>query len=230
MKFVHIADMHFDTPFLTLNNKAGLGEIRRLEQREVLKKIIDYIKINNIEYLFISGDLYENEYIRSSTIEYINNLFKEINNTKIYIAPGNHDPFIKNSYYNKFNWNDNVYIFTRELGKYENTDATIYGFGFDDFYIDKFDLNNINIEKDKLNILLMHGNLDGSQKDLREYNPVASKDLKQLGFEYIALGHIHKPYYNEYKENKMCYPGATISLGFDEPGEHGMLVRRNNKR
>ena len=68
MKFVHIADMHFDVPFTTLNKKE-LGNIRRLDQRKALKKIIDYIKQNNIPYLFISGDLYEHEYVKQSTIE-----------------------------------------------------------------------------------------------------------------------------------------------------------------
>ena len=28
MKFVHIADMHFDSPFVNLSNKENLGEIR----------------------------------------------------------------------------------------------------------------------------------------------------------------------------------------------------------
>ena len=111
MKFVHIADMHFDSPFVNLSDKNILGDFRRLQQRKALKKIIEYINKNNIEYLFISGDLYDNKYIKQSTIEYINNLFKEVPETKIYIAPGNHDPYIKNSYYNKFNWNENVKIF-----------------------------------------------------------------------------------------------------------------------
>ena len=85
MKFVHIADMHFDSPFVNLSEKDIMGDLRRLEQRKVFKKIIEYIKENNIEYLFIAGDLYEHKYIRKSTIEYINNLFKEIENTKIFI-------------------------------------------------------------------------------------------------------------------------------------------------
>jgi len=33
MKFVHIADMHFDTPFHMLSDRANLGEVRRLDQR-----------------------------------------------------------------------------------------------------------------------------------------------------------------------------------------------------
>ena len=76
MKFIHMADMHFDIPFTVLNSRNKLGEKRRLEQREAFRKIIEYIKENKIEYLFIAGDLYEHEYIRKTTIEYINNLFK----------------------------------------------------------------------------------------------------------------------------------------------------------
>ena len=53
MKFVHIADMHFDVPFTTLA-KNDLGNKRRLEQRQALKKVIEYIKQNDIHYLFIS--------------------------------------------------------------------------------------------------------------------------------------------------------------------------------
>ncbi len=116
MKFVHIADMHLDVPFTTLSRN-GLGEKRRLEQRKMFKQIIDYIAQNEINYLFIAGDLYEHEYVKYSTIEYINNLFKEIPNTKIYIVPGNHDPKIKDSYYNNFNWNSNVHIFDEKVRK-----------------------------------------------------------------------------------------------------------------
>ena len=78
MKFIHIADMHFDIPFTSLNFREDLGEKRRLEQRSALKKVIEYAKNNKVEYMFISGDLYEHEYVKKSTIDYIINLFKEI--------------------------------------------------------------------------------------------------------------------------------------------------------
>ena len=59
MRFIHMADMHFDTPFTFLNSKEDLGNIRRLEQRQVFKEIIEYIKLNKIPYFFISGALSE---------------------------------------------------------------------------------------------------------------------------------------------------------------------------
>ena len=221
MKFVHIADMHFDSPFVNLSDKDILGNLRRLQQRKVFKKVIDYIKESDIEYLFISGDLYEHKYVKQSTIEYINNLFKEIPNTEIFISPGNHDPYIKNSYYNNFAWSENVKIFEAKIERVEKENINIYGYGFDDFYctdcgIEDFSLNNNN----KINILVMHGTLDGASLEEKQYNSVTRRMLQEKQFDYIALGHIHKPDYS----SNIVYPGSTVSLGFDELGEHGMIV------
>lgn len=225
MKFVHIADMHFDSPFVNLSEKDIMGDLRRLEQRKVFKKIIEYIKENNIKYFFISGDLYEHKYIKQSTIEYINKLFEEIPETNIYIAPGNHDPYTKNSYYNKYNWSKNVKIFGPKVEKIETQDVNIYGYGFDDFYCSDSGVENIEIEQnEKPNILIIHGNIDGSTIEDMQYNSMSKKMLEEKGFDYVALGHIHKKDYNTEENQKIVYPGSTISLGFDELGEHGMIV------
>lgn len=224
MKFVHIADMHLDTPFTLLSDKADLGEIRRLDQRKVLKKIIEYIQENEIPYLWIAGDLYDQEYIRESTIAYINDLFKQIPNTKILITPGNHDPYLKNSYYATYAWNENVKIFHNGIEKIEENDCNIYGFGFDDFYCQNSGIENIILEKpEKLNILITHASLDASQQEEKNYNALSSRKLKEIGFDYIALGHIHKRNLSESNQD-VIYPGSTISLGFDELGKHGMVV------
>lgn len=219
MKFIHIADMHFDMPFTVLS-KNGLAEERRLDQRDVFNKMINYIKENDIEYLFVAGDLYENEYVRKSTIEYINSCFKRIPNTRIYITPGNHDPYLNNSYYNKYEWNENVHICTK-LEKIENRDVNIYGYGFTDFYSRKVELPT-DLDSKKINILLMHADLDGSSKESGEYNPILHSELNKTDFDYIALGHIHKSNFEE--DKKIIYPGSMIAGGFDELGKHGMIL------
>ena len=223
MRFVHIADVHLDRPFVNLSDKDSLGDLKRLEQRNVFKKVIEYIKENNIPYLFISGDLYEHEYIKRTTIEYINKLFTEIPETKIYITPGNHDPYLKNSFYNKFTWNKNVKIFNSVFEKIENDDVDIYGYGFDDFYCQNCNIENLKIEnKNKVNILILHATLDGANIEEKQYNSISKKILEEKGFDYIALGHIHKTNFD--KEEKIIYPGSLSSLGFDELGGHGMVV------
>ena len=230
MKFVHMADMHFDTSFTTLTNKADLGDKRRLDQRVAFKKIINFIKENEIPFLLIAGDFYEHEYIRQSTIDYINNLFKEIPNTQIFISPGNHDPLLKNSFYNKYNWNENVHIFGPELSVVELDEVDIYGYGFNDFYYTNNELENFKLSNpNKINILIAHGTLNASNTLERQYNPISEKILKEKGFDYVALGHIHKLDYNSEKNQRIVYCGSTVSLGFDEPGEHGIIVGDLNK-
>ncbi len=225
MKFVHIADLHLDTPFTSLSEKGNLGKIRRLEQRNALKKVIEYCKENEVDYLFIAGDLYEQNYVKKTSIDYINNLFKEIENTKIFIAPGNHDPYLKNSIYATYTFSKNVHIFKEEfLEKYEDNDINLYGAAFTEFYKEKISLENVELkENGKANILLLHLDLNGT-KDAEgfSYCPISEATLKALNFDYIALGHIHKS--NFEKKGNILYPGSLISLGFDELGEHGMIV------
>lgn len=215
IKFIHIADMHFDAAFDSLNNKTNLGQVRRFDQRIIFNNIIEIIKSEQIPYLFIAGDFYEQKYIRESTIEFINTKFKEIPYTRIFIAPGNHDPFLKNSFYNTYSWSPNVKIFTGKIEKVELPDFNLYGFGFSD-YNSSVSLN-INLDHKKPNILLMHASLDGNDN----YNSVSSTFLQKLGFDYVALGHIHKTNFNE--ERNIIYPGSTLAMGFDELGKHGIV-------
>lgn len=200
MKFVHIADLHLDAKFDNLGQIEGIPTKRRIEQRKAMKDIINYIKENDIEILLIAGDLYEQNYITKSSIEYINNLFLEIPDVNIFISPGNHDPYISNSFYTTYEWAKNVHIFKDKIEKIDiNENTHIYGYGFTDFYCKESEIEEIEIEEpNDVNILLTHGTLDGSGEE-REYNPIKSNKLKQLGFDYIALGHIHKPYYKEEK-------------------------------
>lgn len=219
MKFIHIADLHLDAPFTVLNANNRLGEKRREEQLKIFKKVIEYIKENKIEFLFISGDLYENEYVKEKTIEYINELFKEIENTEIFISPGNHDPYLKNSYYRTYTWNNNVHIFNNQIKKYSYENIDIYGYGFEDFYVQNSGIEDIQIENlEKTNILVVHGDVDINS----QYNPMSYQKLQELKFDYIALGHIHTTNYKE--EEKIVYPGSLVSLGFDEIGNHGMIL------
>ena len=232
MKFIHIADMHLDSPFANLSEKEQMGEKRRLEQRQVFKKIIDYIIEKEIDMLFIAGDLYEQNYIKKSTIEYINEQFKRIPNSKIYITPGNHDPYIQNSYYAKYDWNENVTIFKGKIQKESMKKGTeeidIYGYGFESPYVQNLSFEGIEVDKEIPSILIMHADLDIKES---VYNPIEKETLIQKGFNYVALGHIHKKNLDEQNaiHGKIIYPGSTVSLGFDELGSHGMVVGEIDK-
>ena len=106
----------------------------------------------------------------------------------------------------------------------------LYGFGFDDFYMRESKIDGISIQnKEKVNVLIMHGSLDGGYDDERMYNPMSTGRVKELGFDYVALGHIHKRNLSD-ENQSIVYPGSTISLGFDELGSHGIVVGEFNDK
>lgn len=119
MKFVHCADIHLDAPFISLGIKddnsfmsVSKSAIRRMDLKNTFKNIMEIARDEGAGYIFISGDLYEHNYVRKSTINYVNGIFKSLGNykIKIFIVPGNHDPWVKGSYYTDFEWAGNVYI------------------------------------------------------------------------------------------------------------------------
>ena len=101
-------------------------------------------------------------------------------------------------------------------------------YGFDDFYCSNLNFNDLKISNpNKINILVIHGTLDGSNLEDMQYNSMSTRMLQEKGFDYVALGHIHK---NNFKnDGKIIYPGSTIAMGFDELGEHGMVTGEISK-
>ena len=79
-----------------------------------------------------------------------------IPNTKIFITPGNHDPYLKNSYYATHEFGENVFVFnSSNVEKYEDENVNIYGMAFTDFYMNSTELESITVPfSNKLNILV----------------------------------------------------------------------------
>lgn len=217
MKFIHIADVHFDMPMISLKGKKDFIKKRRLEQKQAFREVIQFAKKEEIDCLFISGDLFEQKYVEKNTLEYIISNFQLIPNINIFISPGNHDPYIKDSPYETIEWPENVTIFKSEYGMISLEDVDIYGVGFEDYEMDTNSIDEIVIEnEEKLNILVTHATLNGAG---HKYNDVKEKELKR--FDYVALGHIHD---KKIDKSRIIYPGSLISCGFDEPGEHGFVM------
>lgn len=216
MKFIHIADVHFDIPMISLRGNREFIKKRRIEQKQAFRDVIQLAKKEKVDCLFISGDLFEQKFVENNTIEYIISNFQLIPNVSIFISPGNHDPYIKDSPYETFEWPDNVTIFKNDYGMISLEDCDIYGVGFENYEEDLDVIKDINIEDEsKINILVTHGTLNGA---MHKYHDIKERDLKK--FDYVALGHIHE---KKVDDSRIIYPGSLISCGFDEPGEHGFV-------
>ena len=217
MKFIHIADVHFDMPLISLKGNRDYIKKRRIEQKQAFRDVILLAKKEKLDCIFISGDLFEQKFVEKGTIEYIISNFQLIPNVNIFISPGNHDPYIKDSPYETYEWPENVTIFKSDYGMISLDDCDIYGVGFENYEEDFDIVKNIEIEdENKVNILVTHGTLNGAT---HKYHDIKERDLNK--FDYVALGHIHD---KKIDKSKIIYPGSLISCGFDEPGEHGVVL------
>jgi len=219
ISFYHCADVHLDSPFTSLADKQGLPSQRRKGLLDVFSKLVRSAAEEKPDFLFIAGDLFENDYSRFKTISVVNDLFSTIPETNIIMISGNHDPEAANSFYTRFDWGDNVYFLGDKDDSvyFESLETMVHGIGYGagSGYIKK--LNHMNVDSEKYNVLLFHGDVDLQIGD-RDYNSVSSEVLESKGFDYVAAGHNHR---NRKYGNIIYNPGSLSPLGFDEPGEHG---------
>lgn len=225
IKFLHFADLHLDAPFASLKAESGVSSARRQDLRDALTRIFDLSRSESADFILIAGDLYEHEYVRKSTINLIDSQFRSVPDTCIVITPGNHDPYTADSWYANYGWSPNVRILTPEqpFALLDECGVMVHGAGFTGFYEDESLLRHIRPKAPGYcNILLIHGTI-GIEADKRlNFMPKAS--LSALGMDYIALGHFHNFSERPGGLDNAVYPGSPEPLGFDEPGDHGVLL------
>lgn len=222
IKFIHTADLHLGSTFNNASFPRNIAKNRREEMWDTFFDIIQLAKKESANFLFISGDLFEDHLITIGQVKRINEAFKSISETNVIISPGNHDYHWGRSPYKKIEWNSNVTIFkTRELTKvsFPELQTNVYGFAWTTKYIEEpftFDLGELDGSQE--NILLLHGDVYNKNS---QYLPIDRDYLAAFPFQYIALGHIHKQ--DEIQKN-MRYAGSPEPLDFGEVGNRGVLI------
>lgn len=184
---------------------------------DALEQIINLCEWEEIDLLLIAGDLFHRQPLIRELKE-VNYLFAKLTKTKVVLIVGNHDYLRPDSYYHTFQWNENVFpILNGHMGVVElkELQTTIYGISYHRREIEEPLYDRMYApRKSKIEILLAHG---GDEKHI----PVKKEVLSQLGYDYIALGHIHKP--NVVLENQAIYAGALEPTDRNDTGEHGYV-------
>lgn len=215
VKLLHCADIHLDMPFTTLGDSEGRAAVRRDELRQAFKNIISLAEKEKADLLLICGDLYEHEYVRKSTINFLSGEFSRIPHIKAILLPGNHDPYLPGSYYKTFQWPDNVHILADEADSVELEELGIRISGSRGPVLHG--------KTREINIMMAHGTLN-MDIGKNAYNPLSSDSFDASGMDYIALGHFHNRFEAAGRQVTAYNPGSPEPLGFDEEGVHGIYA------
>jgi len=236
-KFIHAADLHLDSPF------KGLTDIPQSIKQQLLKstfqafsRLIDQAIHHNVSFIVISGDLFDAEQ-RSLRAQLF--LFEQFERLKahhihVYLIHGNHDPISEKQ--SSFQFGSHVHIFNSNevtmQPAYHEDELVAYIYGIS--YGEKAVYNNLakqyfKQDDDVFHLALYHGSV-GSSQEHEPYAPCSVQDLVVHQYDYVALGHIHKPQVL-YDDTLIVYSGNIQGRHRKENGERGCyLVEVNNQK
>lgn len=235
MKFLHLSDLHLGKRL----NDVSLIE----DQKYALAQAVRAAKAENADAVIIAGDVYQKAAPPAEAMALFNDFLTELADCgiKVFVISGNHDSALRVSYLSALVRQAGIYItedFTGKLQQHTVTDAygtvTIHLLPFikpiyvkklfPDRVIETYQdaveavLENSPIDPAQRNILICHQFITGAETSDSEEHSVGGLDNIDSGlfsaFDYVALGHIHKP--QKISRASLRYCGSLLKYSFSE--------------
>lgn len=237
MKLIHLSDLHIGK---------CVNEFSMLEdQAYILTKIINIVDEELPQVVLICGDVYDKSAPSAEAVTLFDDFLVRLakRNLKIFVISGNHDSPERIAFGARLMSASGVYMspaYNKDLVPVTLTDQygdiNIYMLPFIKpahvrgafqeeeilSYTDAVQIavNHLNIDKEKRNILLAHQFVAGSERSDSEDISVGGSDNIICsvfdGFDYVALGHIHKP--QSIGRETLRYCGTPLKYSFSEAG------------
>lgn len=226
ISFIHAADLHLDSPMIGLKSLPESIFTRVKESTfTALKRITAAAIEQGVDFVVLAGDLFDGEdrSLRAQARFRTEMLKLEEMGIPVYIVHGNHDHL--NGTWVNLEMPANVHVFDIEVETktlQTKTGAVVYLYGFSypkrnvlDRKIDDYR----KVEGADFHVGILHGN-ESSGTEHDNYAPFSVKELRNKGFDYWALGHIHKRTVLS-EDPPIVYPGNIQGRNRKETGSKG---------
>lgn len=232
MKFIHAADLHLDSPLRNLERYDGAPvDALRGATRRALENLVTFAIREQVKLVLLAGDLYDGDWRDYNTGLFFHHQlakFREANIQVVWLC-GNHDAAseitktlrsvarLPNVQRLAESAPQTVYL------NLDGQDVAIHGQGF----LNKAVKDNLAATypaavRGIFNIGMLHTSLDG-RPGHDNYAPCQFNDLVSKGYDYFALGHIHKHEVIS-REPWIAYSGNIQGRHVGESGVKGCLL------
>ena len=226
-RFIHTADIHLDSPLkgLEVHEDAPVEEIRGATRR-AFDNLIDLAVEEEVAFVLIAGDLYDGDWKDYNTGLYFANRMGRLEKAgiKVFIVSGNHDAASNTT--KAMPLPENVKIFTHkkpESIKIDDLGVIIHGRSYPSKAVtDNLASGYPQYESGYFNIGLLHTSLTGRENH-ENYAPCSLDELTSKGYEYWALGHVHKREIVA-EDPKVIFPGNIQGRHIKETGSKGATL------
>ncbi len=226
-KFIHTADIHLDSPLHRLEYYEGapLEEIRQASRR-AFENLIEMALEESVDFLLIAGDLFDGDWRDYNTGLFFVSQMQRLKTVgiRVYIVSGNHDAAGRMT--RTLPYPENVHVFSpRQPGtqKLERPGVAIHGQSFANAaVIDNLARNYPEPVPGYFNIGLLHTSLNGREGH-ENYAPCSLEDLRNRGYDYWALGHVHQ-FEIAASDPPAIFPGCIQGRNIRETGLKGSVL------
>ena len=218
-KILHTADIHLDSPLRSLAMRdEALREKVQTATRAAFSRIVAAAIEEGAAALLISGDLFDSAERSAHTGAFLVNQLDLLRDAgiRVFYLKGNHDA--ENPVTGGISWPDNVHVFGAAGDKVELEEGIwIHGVSFGGRHAEESLLPKFKApEEGAVNIAMLHTSLSGAVGH-DPYAPCSVADLSDMGFDYWALGHIHKAKIHS-KDPWIVMPGTPQGRDIGESG------------
>ncbi|EAE7733261.1 exonuclease SbcCD subunit D [Listeria monocytogenes] len=230
IQFLHMADLHLDSPFIGLSTlPQPLFSAIQESTFQSLERITTVAIKEAVDFVLIAGDIYDSE---DQSVRAQARFAKEMKrleaaNIPVFMIHGNHDFIEKHK--EKLALPSNVHVFSEQVEVMSHKTATgvsvnIYGFSYNERHIRSSRVGEYKIQGDAdFHIALLHGSEVSSSEEHDVYAPFRVQEISKKGFDYWALGHIHKRQLVA-ESPSIYYPGNIQGRNRKESGEKGASI------
>lgn len=193
-KILHTADIHLDSPLrsLALRN-SELRDTVAAATRTSFSLLVDLAIAEDVAALLVAGDLFDGRERSARTGAFLMSELERLGDAgiKVFYTKGNHDA--ENPITGTLDLPAHVHVFDARGGReLLIEDVWIHGVSFGDRHAPESLLPRFKAPvPNAVNIAMLHSSLGGAAgHDV--YAPCSVADLAGMGFDYWALGHVHK--------------------------------------
>lgn len=235
MKIIHLADLHIGK---RVNEFSMIDD-----QKYILNQILEIIDNEKPDAVIIAGDVYDKQVPSIEAVELLDSFISDISKRKTttFIISGNHDSAERLAFGSSLMAMGKIYIspvYNGKISKYTLKND----FGSANFYLlpfvkpshvkrffpdEKIEsytdaikvvIDNLKLDTSEINILIAHQFVTGASRTESEEISVGGLDNVDASvfedFDYVALGHIHRP--QKIGTERIRYCGTPLKYSFSE--------------
>lgn len=228
IRILHTSDIHLDASLRAAGIPSARARERCSAHLEAFDCVVDEAARLDAHMLVIAGDLFEGVQARPSTVRHVARRL-EAWARPVFIAPGNHDPICEGSVYTFVEWPANVTVFRGawESLPLRDLDVVVHGRGFTGPEEADRLFDGLAVDGGGTHVVVAHGSDESSRPDRHQpYRPFTTAELDALPAAYVALGHYHGFAILPTRRVRAVYCGSPIPQGFQDRGEHGVVLAR----